>query len=136
MLRMSTTLKYLVFGGVCVVALSVAACAGGDRGGALSPASPTAAALPTSVAGTAAGVDGPLIALMRAVANCGRQGQILDVLQRVFAGAGNAPAITFISDTGGVFTFALGTTVFNIFYTDNDGSTTLSCGDTVTGAIP
>jgi len=80
--------------------------------------------------------DGPLNALKIAVANCGKQGDVLDVLQKVFAGAGNAPVITFISDNGSVFTFSLGTTIFRITYIDNDGSGTLSCGDTVTGATP
>jgi hypothetical protein len=84
----------------------------------------------------AGGVDGPLNALKQAVAACGNHGDVLDVLQKVFAGVGHSPAVQVLGDTGSVLTFRLGTTVFQVFYVDTNGDGHLSCGDAVTGATP
>jgi len=81
-------------------------------------------------------VDGPLTALKKAVANRGHQGDATDALQRVFAGTAHSPAVEVLSDGGGILTFRLGTTVFQVSYTDMDGDNHLSCGDQVTGATP
>ena len=126
--------------GFCAVALAATACAGGSGGSAVSLTTPSVAAVSTSRMSATAAVDGPLIALKRAVANCGEQGNVFDVLQAVFGGVGHSPAIVFISDNGSTFTFSLGSTIFTITYIDNtsigNGVGQLSCGDTVTGATP
>ena len=132
-----TMTKWIGASGFCAVALAATGCAGGNGGSAVSLTSPSVAAVSTSRVTATAAVDGPLIALKKAVANCGNHGDVLNVLQVVFGGVGgHAPVIHFISDTSGVFMFSLGTTVFTIFYDDNDLDNHLSCGDTVTGATP
>ena len=124
-----------IAGGVCALALVSSACAAG--GGTTSPTSVAIVSNSASPATAAAGgVDGPLTALKKAVANCGNHGDVIDVLQRVFAGTSHSPAVEVLSDSGGVLAFRLGTTVFLIFYNDLNGDDHLSCGDQVTGATP
>jgi hypothetical protein len=120
--------------GVCAIAVVSNACAAG--GSATSPTSLALTPSATSSTAVVGGVDGPLTALIRAVANCGNQGDVIDVLQRVFAGTGHSPAVEVLSDGAGILTFRLGTAVFQVFYNDMDGDNHLSCGDQVTGATP
>jgi len=122
--------KWGVVAGCC--ALLTSAC---GRGAA--PTAPTAAALSATNASAGSGIDGPLLALKQAVANCGAQGSVHDVLQAIYGGPGlHSPAIQILGDTGSVLTFRLGTTVFAITYSDSNGDGHLSCGDTVISATP
>jgi glyoxylase-like metal-dependent hydrolase (beta-lactamase superfamily II) len=76
---------------------------------------------------TAPGIEG---AVMRAVSRC--RGPVLDVLRTIF---GNSPLVV-ISDDGSTLTFGVSspghTSSHVITYVDNDGSGSLTCGDTVT----
>jgi hypothetical protein len=137
--RTKRVLSWLSVAGLGAAAMIAGACAGGT--GTASFVSPTGVS-PIAGPGSAAnstvlggGVDGPLTALIRAVANCGNHGDALDVVAKVFAGVGHTQVLQVISDDGSTLTFRVGTTVFQVYYDDN-GDGHFSCGDTVTGANP